>query len=169
MQDPKEIEDSYKTVDPWCYQNNEDDKFRKEKIIRACFHYLEKDSICYKRALDIGAGEGWITKDLPALEIHGYEISDTAASRFPSNVKRVLEPEGKYDLIIATGVMYGHYDFERFIKYIKDHACGMVVLCNIRDWEVPQLSELGEPIYTQEFPYHEYMQRARIYSFKEKT
>ena len=99
MQSKEELEEWYKTPDPWAYQITEDDAKRKEII-------LEMLPYNYQRALDIGCGEGFITANLPAADIHGIEISDTAASRFPWNVKRVLEPVGVYDLVITTGTLY---------------------------------------------------------------
>lgn len=131
---------------------------RKEKILN---HLQNK----YNRALDIGAGEGFITKDLPAKEIFAYEISDNASSRLPENVKRTTQPEGKYDLIIATGVLYEQYNWREMLDLIKKHANGTVLLSNIKAWEVKEVEELGEPIFTEEYPYREYIQKLRIYDF----
>ena len=154
----KEIEKWYEQQDPWLYETTEDDKLRKAKILSHCDGH-------YKRALDIGAGEGFITRDLPSKVIHAYEISDNASSRLPDNVSRVTELKGKYDLIIATGVMYKHYDWWSFIDIIKNHASGKVIISSIKDWEVSEIKELGEPIYTEEFPYREYIQTLKIYDF----
>jgi hypothetical protein len=169
-QDPKDIEQSYQTPDPWGYQTRVDDVYRRSNILAATFRMLTPpyqvltpDGPRYRRALDIGAGEGWITKFLPALEIHGYEISDTAASRFPANVKRVLEPEGYYDLVVATGVMYEQYEWEKFLAIIKQHASRIVVMCNIKDWEVEAVKHLPHLVWTQDFPYCEYTERIRVY------
>lgn len=164
MQDPREIEASYQTPDPWGYKTNPDDAMRKQRILDIIAS-VPKFGNHFERALDIGAGEGWITESLPADAIFGFEISDTAASRFSKIVQRTTEPSGKYDLIIATGVMYGHYDFERFIRMIKDHASGLVVLVNIKAWEVPMLKELGEMIYEEEFPYRDFIEHVRVYDF----
>lgn len=129
---------------------------RKEKILS----HLKKK---YKRALDIGAGEGFITKDLPAKEIYAYEISDNASERLPKNVKRILKPDGKYDLIIATGVLYPQYNAKEILDIIKTHASGTILLSNIADWEVKDVEELGVPLLVEEYPYREYTQRLRIY------
>lgn len=160
MQDPKEIEEHYKNPDPWGYKTNPDDVVRKQIILDRILRYTP-----FERALDIGAGEGWITEHLPAQEIFGFEISDTAASRFPENVKRVLIPEGKYDLILATGVMYDHYDVPLFLKMIKEHASRIVVLVNIKPWESPLLRELGTPVYEEDFQYGQFIEHIRIYDF----
>lgn len=154
MQSKKELENWYTDTDPWKYQTNKDDEFRRQKILDAC-------GGTYERALDIGAGEGWITKDLPAKEIHAIELSDVASSRFPNNVTRVDEPKGKYDLIIATGVLYQQYDWKRIHKWIEDSAVKRVVTCNIQDWEIPLL--MGKEIHTEAFPYRDYTQKLRVY------
>lgn len=184
MQSKEDLEHHYRNPDPWGYQAHPADAERKQKILavtlraaramyprlaamleHATVHATDPRELghIFVRALDIGAGEGWITKDLPADEIQALELSDAAASRFPPEVTRVLEPSGRYDLIVASGVMYHQYDHVRFIDLIKQHSSGMVVLCNIADWEVSKLKELGEPVWVEEFPYREYVERIRVY------
>lgn len=153
MQTKKELENWYLKEDPWEYKTNPYDILRKTRILENC-----KPA---KRALDIGAGEGWITKDLPAKEIHGLELSDIATTRFPENVTRALEPEGDYDLVIATGVLYQQYDWEQIHTWIKYHAVKQIVTCNIMDWEIPLLLE--KQVHTEEFPYRQYTQKLRVY------
>ena len=155
-QPKEEIEKHYQTPDPWGYQSNPDDIERK-KIIQT----LKGRN--YKRALDIGGGEGWISKDLPAQSIEVLEISDNAKKRLPEGVLGVTEPTGQYDLIIATGVMYHHYDYQNFLDIIKKHSIGAVLLCNIAGWEVEEVKDLGTPSLTEEFPYREFTQRLRFY------
>lgn len=144
------LEKQYETPDPWGFQTNPEDAKRKEKILSI----LTKR---YKRAIDIGCGEGWITKDLPADEIFGYELSDTASSRLPENVKRAKRFTGKYDLVIATGVIYPFYNGDKLLEKIKEISSGDVLLCNITDWEIPN----DYPI-VEEFKYREYVERIRF-------
>lgn len=158
MQKSDEINAWYVTKDPWKYATTPDDLLRKKKILGAIPGK-------YYRALDIGAGEGWITKDLPAEYIYGYEISENATHRFPANVRLCTEPIGMYDLILATGVMYPQYDYKKFVEIIKDHANGIVILCNIKEWEVPEVASIGTPLYSKEFDYREYKQVLRVYDF----
>lgn len=153
MQTKQELEDWYSTVDAWGYKTHKDDSFRKIRILSL----LKKK---YKRALDIGAGEGWITKDLPADEIHAIELSDVASSRFPENIKRVQKPEGEYDLIIATGVFYDQYDWKQMHEWILNHATDTVLTSNIKSWEHPLPLT---PLHEEEFPYREYTQHLCIY------
>lgn len=153
MQSKQELEKWYEKADPWGYEKNPDDIERK-KII------LDHLDGTYQKALDIGCGEGWITKDLPATEIYGLELSDNAAERFPEGVKRVLEPEGKYDLIITTGTLYRQYDYRRILEWIKEHASGIVLTCNIASWEI---NDLGEAFLEVNFPYRNYKERLALY------
>lgn len=156
-QSKKDLDEFYSKTDPWGYQDNSDDKFRKQAILDALSPFAP-----FKRALDIGAGEGWITKDLPAKKLEAYELSDLAAARMPNNIKRVTEPSGKYDLIIATGVFYEQYDHQAMLKLIEDHASDIVLTCNIKEWEINPLPS-GRIIHCLEFPYRTYTQRMVIY------
>jgi trans-aconitate methyltransferase len=158
MQTKENLEGWYGKPDPWGYKKNPDDKKRRDKILAA----LGKKK--FKKALDIGCGEGWLTQFLPAKTIHGFEISDTAATRFPENVKRIVNPRGEYDLIVATGVLYKEYDYEKLLAMIRKHAAGTVLLCNIKSEEV-DVSMFGDPVFEEEFPYRQYIQKLRVYDF----
>lgn len=159
MQTKVELEQFYKKTDPWGFQENADDIRRKSLILG----HLNRSR--FKRALDIGCGEGWISKDLPADEIHGFELSDQAAARLPASVKRVIVPEGRYDLIVATGVLYSQYDWRRMLDMIRQHACGVVLTCNIKNWERPETTSLPHQYHEEEFPYREYIQKLRLFDF----
>lgn len=148
----------YRNRDPWAYETTPDDAKRKSYIL----HILELFGP-FSKALDIGAGEGWITKDLPALVKHGYELSDVAAARFPPTVRRELD--GKYDLVTATGVLYAQYAWESLVKLINEHATGLVLTCNIKSWEIPSAIHCihGTQILDMEFPYREFTQKLRVF------
>lgn len=160
MQSKSEIEDWYTNKDPWGYESNKSDKNRKQRILEVLEVYPEFD-----RALDIGCGEGFITQDLPAKEIQGVELSDKAAERLPDNVKRVHEPEGKYDLIICTGMLYKQYDYRKFLTWIREHANGLVLTSNIKSWQINDLPD-KYLLYQEDFPYREYAQNLRVYRWK---
>lgn len=157
MQLKSQLEEWYTKADPWSYTVNPEDHKRKNKIL------LSIPKKVYKRAIDIGAGEGWLTQHLPAENVYGYEISDTASSRFPSNVKRAKKLSGEYDLILATGVFYEQYDYEEMHYLIHKHLApgGTLVTSNIKSWEKP-IQGLNQ-IYEEEYPYREYTQRLAIY------
>lgn len=154
MQTKQDLEQWHATKDAWGYETNPEDAKRKTKILS-----LLKPA---KRALDLGAGEGFITRDLPAKEIYAIEISDNAASRFPKHVKRIHKPEGKYDLIIATGVFYDQYNWTQMHYWIYKHANGQVLTSNIKSWEHPL--DIA-PVYEEDYPYREYTQHLCLYDF----
>lgn len=167
-QSKESLERWWKTPDAWGYKINPDDADRKERILKACRKFAPEGG--YKKALDIGAGEGWITKDLPADEIWGYEISDTAASRWPEDVRRLkgldyLE-RGTFDLVTLCGVLYKQYDWSTMIVIaVAAAAAGAkVVTCNIKSWEKYHFLE-DMKLYEEEFPYRQYTERLAIYGF----
>lgn len=157
-QTKEELDKFYEKQDPWHYQDHPDDLQRRELICNIARAYGY-----YARALDLGAGEGWITQFLPAPIKHGYEISDVAAERFPNTVQRELH--GEYDLVCATGVLYNHYEWRSIIQLIHKYASGIVLTCNIKSWEVPGLAHLmpGKQVFEAEFPYREFVQRLRVF------
>lgn len=155
MQNKNELEEWYKEKDPWGYEIHPDDLRRKESILAI----LGKQK--YDRVLDICCGEGWITKDLPGKEIHGIEISDVAAARFPENVKRVFEPEGKYDLVVCTGALYEQYDHRQLSKWINKSAKKHIIIAGIKEWLIDVgYGTLKTEIY---FPYRDLTQIIKLY------
>lgn len=150
----------FEQPDPWGYRTNPDDKRRKQLILHCLAMFTP-----YSRALDIGAHEGWITQDLPCNVRHGYELSDLAASRFPVGVERVHTILGGYDLVVATGVLYAHYEWQLFTQMIQKHATRIVLTCNIKPWEVPEaIARIpGKELYTMEFQYREWTQKLRVF------
>lgn len=161
MQSKLQLEQFYSDKDPWNYKTTDDDKYRKEQIL---FYAGEG----YDTALDIGAGEGWITKDLPAHTVYGIEISDNAAERFPKKVERIHEPEGKYDLVICTGMLYKQYDYEKFNDWILNHTGKRAVLSNIKSWEKVDPRLLDKVVKEVVFPYRQYEQHLMVLDFEEK-
>lgn len=156
-QSKQDLEDWYSKSDPWGYRDNIDDKDRKYTILDAINPYAP-----FKRALDIGAGEGFITEDLPAKEIEAIEISDNASERFKSHIKRVKKPTGKYDLILLAGVLYGQYESQEMLDWALKHCDGIIVTCNIKEWEVNPLPT-ENMIHCFEFPYRTYTQSLKVY------
>ncbi len=152
-----EIEAWYTKQDPWNYEQTQDDQIRKEKIIAKLSEYPR-----FQRALDIGGGEGWISKDLPAKSIEVYEVSENARKRLPEGILGTTEAIGDYDLVVATGVLYQHYHFEEMLEIIKKHATKVILIAGIKDWLV-DTTQLGSLVYEEEFPYREYTQVIKIY------
>lgn len=159
MQTKQEIEEWYKKPDPWEYQTTPADLKRKAEVIMA-LQEVNKFEI-YNRALDIGCGEGFVTESLPANEIHGIEVSDLASSRFPNNVIRVHEPQGKYDLVTTMGTMYIQYDNQQFKTWIEQSATRHILIAGIKSWLIDY--NFGKVIFEKEFEYRQYTQRIAIY------
>ena len=76
-----------------------------------------------------------------------------------------MEPDGKYDLIIATGVFYPQYNYHQIINWIREaHAPGGIVLTsNIKEWE-RDLDRIGKPDFETTFQYRTYTQHLCIFS-----
>jgi len=163
MQTKQELDEWYKDDDPWDYKTTHDDIYRKNFYLTV----LEDLGGNYSRALDIGAGEGFITKDLPADEIHAIEMSDTAASRFPDNVKRMSTPMGTYDLVLVTGLLYKQYDHAGIAQMALSAAQKHVCIGGIEDWLLPY--SFGRMVATFKFPYREYISVFNVYEYDQSV
>lgn len=169
--------DIYEQIDPFHFKTNPSDAVRLEKIIDAL------DGKKYKRALDIGCGEGFITEFLPAEEIYGHDESSLAMSRLPKNVKPLKREEikGNYDLIVVAGVLNKTGDCndpDDIINIINKHASGTILLCHRIETEIiSAVNKIkGNEVKTITFPYStkdaDWTQKIRIYEVakdKEKT
>lgn len=181
IQSKAEIEEQAKTLDQWGYQTNPEDQRRKDIIVNICFTFLldrwrgvnfSAANISEVVTLDIGAHEGWITKDLPGA-LYAYELSDNAAARFPPNVKRIFAEEiddADFHLVTMTGVLYDHYDWPRMISLARRGLKDILITCNIKEWESPHaiaaIKEFADEIFTAEFPYREFKQKLRVFRRK---
>lgn len=154
MQSKDDIEIWYKNVDPWKYRTNPDDIYRKERLL----NFLDKN---YENALDIGAGEGFITESLPAKNICAIELSDLAASRFSDNITRIDVPLKKYDLVLSTGTLYKQYDYNQMLEWIIQAASHHVLISGIKSWLID--FDHGKLIKREEFKYREYIQEMSLY------
>ena len=160
MQTKRELEEWYEQDDPWDYTVTPDDIYRKRFYLTV----LEGLGEYYDRALDVGAGEGFITGDLPAKQIHAIEMSDNVASRLPKNVERVFAPEGEYDLVLVTGLLYRQYDHEQIARLVLEAASKHVCVGGIQDWLLPY--PFGRLIETFRFPYREYTSVFNVYKYE---
>jgi hypothetical protein len=157
MQSKQELEDWYSQPDRWGYFNNPEDTKRLEKIL----FMLGWGKSHYKRAIDIGCGEGFVTTFLPADEIHGLDLSDNALARLPQNVIPVSAPQGKYDLVVSTGTLYQQYDHEGIYQMIMSCASEYILIAGISDWIINK--EFGKQIQMSIFPYREFTQKMTLF------
>jgi len=162
----EDIENFYSIEDPWGFKSNPDDLKRKQIIIDTAKQYCQQilNKKLYDNALELGAGEGWITKDLPSKEKYGYEISSLAKSRWPQTVKE-FQQQMKYDLIIAPGVLYEQYDYEKFHEIMLNNSNGIVMTISIKNWEKNYLTN---PIYEIEFVYREFLENLKVYDMRNR-
>ncbi len=162
VQTKEDLESWYENEDPWFYRTTIDDHVRREIIIGIL------KTVCgfSERALDLGAGEGFITEKLPAADISAYDISSTALTRLSPGIRRCESPAGIYGLVVATGVLYQQYDWRLLTDLMHKHASEFILTCSIKEWEVPEaISRIpGKEIFMAEFPYrNEYVQKLRVF------
>lgn len=162
----EQLNSIYVVEDPWQYQSNPCDQFRKNQILYL-IETLQSTYGPYANVLDIGAGEGWITKDYPIKHKYGYEAVDAAVARWPDGISRVTDfsiiESPNFDLVVASGVMYEHYDYQLFLNIIQKCARKHVIVTSIREWEVGAVDTIGRCIHSEEFKYREYTQGVKVY------
>lgn len=173
IQKREDIEKWHVQNDPWDYNQNKDDLNRKEILLS------EIPQKKYRKVLDIGCGQGFITKHLPGDEIFGVDISENAIGYAKKIEKENLVfKQGsifdidklfdtKFDLIIITGVLYKQYigSSSNLIYVLLNKVLnkgGILISVHINDW------------YTMQFPYfklkqlyyryREYIHNLEIYS-----
>lgn len=167
----EEMNRKYGQPDPFGVKTDKADSVRKGKIISALKDWVteKRGGQLFKRALDIGCGEGFITAEIPAEEIVGYDPSDVALSRCPEGIITVDNPatiEGEFDCIIATGVLVREYDFVQILNLIDAHAADFVLTCQTDVTEVHEVANLkGTQIHLEPFDYREHKQIMRIFSY----
>ena len=157
MQSKQELEDWYSEPDRWGYFSNPEDAERLSKVM----FMLGWGKRFYDRAIDIGCGEGFITKHLPAGIIHGIDLSNNALNRLPPNVQPVAEPQGKYDLVVSTGTLYQQYDHEAMYQQIMSCASQYILIGGISEWLIDK--NFGRQIQTIIFRYREFNQKMTLY------
>lgn len=161
MQTKSDLELWYQIPDQWGYFNNPEDKKRRQKLLEALKPYGK-----FNKALDIGAGEGYITRVLPAEKIFFQELSDLASSRQPQEFERVtFQTDKVFDLVVATGVFYKQYDWEEMqnfaLRTLKKG--GILATVHIESWEVPIDESELVLIHQEKYPYREFIHNLKIY------
>lgn len=119
-QSKEELESFYNCPDPWQYEGNPSDELRLAKLLSFIPRPLN-----YRKTLDIGCGNGFVTEHLPGDEVVGIDISENACnaatvrvckreggSRFhilQGDIWGLSDTDEVFDLIIITGVLYPQY------------------------------------------------------------
>lgn len=178
VQSANELDAFYSTADPWGYHDNVDDERRRMELLAA----LPQRS--FKRTLDIGCGNGYVTLTLPGDEVVGVDLSSEAvrwareaarpaprsASRFRFEKASLFDPHlashGQFDLVVVTGVLYPQYigKARSLARLQIDRVLapgGIVATCHIREWEPLRLGYtlLDATLY----PYRAYTHQLEVY------
>jgi 2-polyprenyl-3-methyl-5-hydroxy-6-metoxy-1,4-benzoquinol methylase len=162
--------------DPWEYESSFDDLKRK-KFLLECIPDWSFD-----KTLDIGCGNGFVTRDLPGEKIKGVDLSKKAIEFAQTDAKkRKIENieyqvadifdlnhvfDFQFNLIVITGVIYPQYiaESDRLIYIITDKLLahgGILASVHIDEWYT---SRFPYQLLRQKFyPYRHYQHRLEIY------
>ena len=166
IQSKEELEQWYGRPDPWEYEVNPDDLTRRSMLLS------ELPKRRYLRALDIGCGEGFVTRHLPAEKIIGVDLSEQAIARANQHSSdrlsfqqgSLFELAGRFsepfDLIVIAGVLYPQYigNSNRLVYMMIDSLLaqgGVLASVHIDEW------------YTARFPY--LLSRTVMYGYRDYT
>lgn len=173
IQHKEELDKFHTKEDPWGYNENRDDSNRKAILLG------ELPKRHYKNVLDIGCGQGFITKDLPGDMVYGVDISQTAVD-FANKIAtdRLQFRQGsifdidklfdvKFDLIVITGVLYPQYidKSSNLIYLLLDSILaqgGILVSVHIDEWYTSQFPYLK--IKQSYYDYRQYTHNLEIYA-----
>ena len=173
IQSKDELEDWYSSgEDPWEYYNNPDDAHRKARILAAI------PRVEFENVLDIGCGNGFLTKNLPGRNVLGIDISEKAVAwanqRTPPHVRFLRGslfdiPDiemPRMDLIVITGVLYPQYigKATRLVYVLIDRMLkrGGILLCShIYEWYAVRFPYLS--VSREYFAYREFSQVLEVY------
>lgn len=172
MQKLEDLENWHKAKDPWGYELNKDDALRKSMLLS------ELPSRSYQRVLDIGCGQGFITRDLPGQEIVGVDVSVEAirqAGRHANDRIRFIQasifdlPErisGPFDLIVVTGVLYHQYIGRALSAVYRNVSTllaneGLLLSAHIDEWYEARFPLLRMREYF--YPYRGHTHRLELY------
>ncbi len=157
VQERQALEDFYREPDPWSYETTPDDAARRERLLAL----LPRRP--FRRTLDIGCGNGFVSVELPGDTVTLCDLAEKAlhwardrvarradAGRFRFVAASIfdLDPRvhGTFDLVVVTGVLYRQYIGGGFalIDLVVDRLLepgGVLVSCQIDEW------------YRHRFPY----------------
>jgi SAM-dependent methyltransferase len=160
------------SLDPWGYKTNPSDALRRQ-----WFHAFTS-TIPKSRTLDIGAGVGFISKDIKTGEYVGLDISQTSTTELNTYFQKIGKNEthkaikgsvldleimglGTFDFIISTGVFYEHYlgknrnNLESQIDAVSEYGTYLLTI-HIADWPtlIPSLGFIE--LDRWQYPYREF-------------
>lgn len=148
---PEVLTAHYEQEDPWGYEDREDDAARRDRLVSCLRERVP--NINKLRVLDVGCGEGFITRALPGAQVVGIDLSKKAIERAQAKTtdKRIsyvcldlntareedLSSLGSFDIMVVTGVFYKDYlhdgVVERLLTHLKKE--GWLLSSHIRSWQ----------------------------------
>lgn len=175
LQPIEELEKWWEDPDPWDYENNPDDLNRRSMLLSVIPQRK------YKKTLDIGCGNGFITTHLPGDIVIGIDVSKNAIQHAKTRSRNLKHIEyfqisffdlahqnwdNVFDLIVITGVLYPQYiGHSNKLSYIIIDGLlesgGTLISCHIDEWyscRFPFIT-LGREYY----PYREYTHILEVY------
>lgn len=173
MQTVSELNKWYESNDPWGYENNPDDEIRKSKLLEVISRYPTN------RVLDIGCGNGFITKDIRGGDVYGVDLSPKAieiAKLSMDDTHTYVEGSifdigkmfnEKFSMVIVTGVLYPQYIGKAAMATLLaiDRVLmnrGVYISVHIESWESPYYPPyLIE--YVERYKYRDYIHRLVVY------
>jgi SAM-dependent methyltransferase len=180
IQSKEEIEQFYATPDPWEYETNPHDQIRKEYLLKIL---PQRD---YARTLDIGCGNGFLTRHLPGELVIGCDISEKAINwaKQRANEQAAAQGGGKlrffaaslfdlpgkalgqFDLLITAGVLYRPYIGRSvaLVQLILDRLLktgGILVTCHIKEWDICPFPYMR--LERQSYSYRNYVHLLEVY------
>ena len=168
------LDQVYSSPDPWGVQTSPDDANRKKIILAVLDRFIRdfRDSKPFKCALDIGCGEGWITQDLPATKIMGYDLSKNALARCPKKVETISDPKslnGQFDLIVGAGILVKQYDYDSMLRMMREFGSDLVLSCQTDITEVTEIARYKNlEFFNMKFKYRDNNQILRLFNFGDK-
>lgn len=166
---PDHLDCQYRNPDPWKFETRPIDNLRRAILLSV----IPKRG--YEAALDIGCGNGFVSGRLPGKRVMGVDVSKNAIKWASEKHPKVdfrtasvfdLEGLGKFDLIVATGVLYPQYigDSAGLIYLIMDDLLepgGILVSCHIDEWYTLRFPYTT--IHREYYPYREYTHLLEVY------
>ena len=174
LQPLAEIEHWYEKPDPWQYEDSPDDLKRKSMLLSVL------PQARYGRILDIGCGDGFITRNLPGDKIIGVDISENAIKHAKSKPQPNIEYQQKslfdlgvtdfgsqlFDLVVITGLLYPQYIgmSQKLAMIIIDELLppgGHLVSCHIDEWYAMRFPYIT--LHREYYPYREFNHLLEVY------
>lgn len=172
IQKKEDLDQWYINDDPWNFELDKDDLHRKNVLISSI------PDRNYTNVLDIGCGNGFITRELKGQRIIGIDLSSNAikqAQKYSTDKMNFIQCnlfelndllKYQFDLIIITGVLYPQYigSSVNLVYKIIDKLLmlnGILICVHIDEWYYSKFPYLLVDKYY--YKYREFTHNLEIY------